>query len=91
MYTKTVLVRNPSGLHARPASEIVSAAKAFRCRITIARDGSDEPGGSAKSIITLLGLGIAAGETARLTAEGEDEQGAVEALATLIETGFGEI
>ena len=54
MYTKEVTIVNPSGLHARPASDFVAQAEEFDCEISIARPG-EEPV-DAKSIVMLLTL-----------------------------------
>lgn len=48
MYSKVVVVRNPSGLHARPASEFVSKAKNFQSKISIRRPGDSSFLGNAK-------------------------------------------
>ena len=45
---------------------------------------------NAKSVVLLLSLGLGKGTQVKLAAEGEDEQEAVEALAALIDSGFGE-
>lgn len=89
MYSKEVTIVNPSGLHARPASDFVARAEEFECEITIGRPGEDEV--DAKSIVMLLTLGLCQGEKAVLTAEGSDAQAAVDALAELVAGGFGEL
>lgn len=91
MYQREVIVRNPSGLHARPASEFVAKAKKFLSKIIIRRSGDENFHGNAKSIIILLSMGVAQGEAVELVADGPDEQAAVDTLAALIESGFGEI
>ncbi len=91
MYQKQVTVLNPTGLHARPASDFVALAKTFPCKIKIRGLDSGEPAVNAKSIVMLLSLGLAQGTQAELSAEGEEEQQAVDALAALIATGFGEL
>lgn len=58
MYSKVVVVRNPSGLHARPASEFVSKAKNFQSKISIRRPGDSSFLGNAKSIIIMLSMGM---------------------------------
>lgn len=83
MYRKEIQIVNETGLHARPASDFVALAGKFRSKIEIQKVGK-ESRCNAKSIIMLLTLGLAKGETAVLTAEGEDEQAAVEALAELM-------
>ena len=90
MYSKSAIVRNPSGLHARPASEFVAKAKGFQSKISIRRTSGDAAFGNAKSIIILLSMGVAQGECIEIAAEGPDEHQAVEELASLIESGFGE-
>ena len=91
MYSKVVVVRNPSGLHVRPASEFVSKAKNFQSKISIRRPGDSSFLGNAKSIIIMLSMGIAQGDAVELMADGPDERQAVESLSDLIEEGFGEI
>ena len=91
MYSKCVIVRNPSGLHARPASEFVAKAKGFQSKISIRRPGDDSFLGNAKSIIIMLSMGVGQGDSVEILADGPDEQQAVESLTALIESGFGEI
>lgn len=85
MYRKEIDIVNPSGLHARPASDFVGLAKTFQANIQIGRAG-EEDAYNAKSIIMLMSLGLEQGEKAVLTAHGEDEQQAVDALADLVAT-----
>ena len=91
MYSKCGVVRNPSGLHARPASEFVAKAKGFQSKISIRRPGDDAFIGNAKSIIIMLSMGVGQGESVEIAADGPDEHQAVEALVTLVDSGFGEI
>lgn len=90
MYSATVTVKNPSGLHARPASDFISCAKGFQSKLTVKRAGSDGPGVNGKSIVLLLSQGFAQGTEIQLTAEGEDEKACVDALVACVESGFGE-
>lgn len=90
MYTKTTTVVNPTGLHARPASDFINCAKQFESRIKIKRQG-DEKGSDAKSIIALLCLALKQGTVVEIAASGSDEQAAVDALVALIDGGFGEL
>ena len=87
MYQKTVTVKNATGLHARPASMFIAEAKKFESKITLTRDGDSI---NAKSMVKLLTLGVCQGQSVTLSAEGSDEQTAVEVLSALIESGFGE-
>jgi len=90
MYTKTVEIINPTGLHARPASDFVKEAGKFKSRITIQKVGAARGPANAKSIILLLTLAITKGSEVEITANGEDEVIAVDNLIKLIESGFDE-
>lgn len=89
MYSRKVTVQNRTGLHARPASDFIACASKFKSRITIKRVG-EEDDANAKSIVMLLSLGLGQGTEVELTAKGEDEVEAVDALVALIESKFGE-
>ena len=91
MYAKTVVLKNASGLHARPASEFVACAKQFVSKIYIKNLGDPEAvPANAKSIVRVLAAGIPVDTQIEISAEGEDETAAVDRLADLIETGLGE-
>ena len=87
MIHREVTVRNRLGLHARAAARFVHAANAFHSRVTVTRDGRTMDG---KSILGILLLAASQGTALLLGAEGDDERAAVEALAALVEGGFGE-
>ncbi|HEY8392308.1 MAG TPA: HPr family phosphocarrier protein [Capillibacterium sp.] len=89
MYQKTTVIKNRTGLHARPASEFIACAKKFKSNILIGRTNEEEKV-NAKSIVLLLSLGIGQGESVAICAEGEDEVEAVDTLVALIEAGFNE-
>jgi phosphocarrier protein HPr len=80
-------IRNRLGLHARAAARFVHTAGQFRAKVTAGRDGRVMDG---KSILGILLLGASQGTTIEVTAEGSDEQEALDALAALVEGGFGE-
>lgn len=83
-------VRNPSGLHARPAAVFVRAACTFQSDIRVANLTTGSPPVTAKSIIGVLGLGVQRGHTIRLEVDGDDEQSAAETLRGLVEAGLEE-
>ena len=87
MIQRAVTVRNRLGLHARAAARFVHTANAFRSRVTLSRDGRTMDG---KSILGILLLAAGQGTALTLGADGEDEGAAVDALAALVESGFGE-
>lgn len=90
MYEKKIIICNPSGLHARPASEFIDVAVNFKSEIKICRADELEEKVNAKSMVMLLTLGLAMGDEAILSASGPDEKQAIDTLSTLIESGFGE-
>jgi phosphocarrier protein len=87
MISRDVTVMNQLGMHARAAARFVHLAARFQSQIRVGRDGRVMDG---KSIMGILLLAAARGATITITAEGSDERDAVEALATLVLTGFGE-
>lgn len=87
MIRREVTIQNRLGLHARAAARFVHTASRFRSRIVVTRDGRSMDG---KSILGILLLAASQGVRLELAAEGEDEASALEALARLVEGGFGE-
>lgn len=83
-YARDVLVRNPQGLHARPAADFVKLASTFPAKVTV--NGKD-----AKSLLGVMSLGLTAGATATIASSDEGGEHAVDALVDLIEGGFGEV
>ncbi|MDI9531699.1 MAG: HPr family phosphocarrier protein [Chloroflexota bacterium] len=91
MYSKQTVLKNLTGLHARPASEFVACAKGFESKVTIRRlDVDDAPETNAKSIIKVLAQGISVNTPIEICADGPDEQEAVDKLVELIDSKFGE-
>lgn len=86
MYSKRVVLKNAMGLHARPATEFVSAARGFASDITVVRAGSDELEVDAKNPMRLLSGAFGCGEEIEIAADGPDEKEAVEALVSLVES-----
>ncbi|MDX1578602.1 MAG: HPr family phosphocarrier protein [Gemmatimonadota bacterium] len=80
-------IRNRLGLHARPASEFVKAAGDFESDIWVEKEDLEVNG---KSIMGVMMLAAEAGSRIRIRAVGEDARAAVEALAALVHSGFGE-
>lgn len=90
MLEGTVKVINPLGLHARAAAQLVRLAGKFKCLITIERlDGSAFA--NAKSMLSVLTLAASMNTVLKLTADGEDESDAFEAVCDLFSNGFGEL
>lgn len=71
------VITDAQGIHARPAGLLVKAAAAFESKITIIKAGKDV---DAKKIIAVMSLGAKKGEEVTVTAEGSDEDTAIDAL-----------
>lgn len=90
MYSKSTVIKNKTGLHARPASEFIALASKFQSRIIIKKLSAGQDA-NAKSIVMLLSLGLNQGEQVEIVARGDDEVEAVDQLIALIDSGFGEV
>jgi phosphocarrier protein HPr len=87
MTSRDVLIRNQLGLHARAAARFVHLAARYQSQIRVRRDDRTMDG---KSIMGILLLSAAWGTTITISADGPDEIDAVESLAALVASGFGE-
>ena len=87
MVSRDVTVVNRLGMHARAAAKFVHLATRYQAHIRVARDAREMDG---KSIMGILLLAAARGMTITISAEGPDEADAMEALAGLVASGFGE-
>jgi phosphotransferase system HPr (HPr) family protein len=83
-------VRNPSGLHARPAAMFVKTAAGFGSRITLENLDRGTAPIDAKSIIAVMSSGVSKGQRVRVTADGPDEDDAIATLEQFIASGMGE-
>jgi len=87
MFSRDVTVVNQLGLHARAAARFVHLATRYHAQIRVGRNTKVMDG---KSIMGILLLAAARGTTLTISADGPDERDAVEALAQLVASGFGE-
>lgn len=87
---RTVVVCNRRGLHARAAARFVAMAERYAASVEVARAESPDESVSARSIMGLMMLGVGQGSGLSLRAQGWDAKEALEALATLVESGFDE-
>jgi len=84
---RTFTILNSLGLHARPAAMMVQTANRFQSEILVEKDGTQV---NAKSIMGVLTLAASRGSSIVLVCEGDDASQAMEALAKVIDSGFGE-
>jgi multiphosphoryl transfer protein len=82
-----VVIHNPTGLHARPAKVFVNTAKQFESDIRVEHGAKKA---NAKSMISMLTLGVESGSQIRILIDGIDEEAALDALETAVSSGLGE-
>jgi len=85
--SRSVLISNKRGLHARASAKLVTLATSQPVQLTVEKGGSSV---TATSIMGLMMLGAAMGDTITITAEGDGAEGAVQAVVELVEGRFGE-
>ena len=86
--TKTVLITNRRGLHARASAKFVTLASSQPCEVQVEKEGAGSVTGT--SIMGLMMLGAAMGDSIVISADGEGDEAAVGALCDLVEAKFGE-
>jgi phosphocarrier protein len=85
--SREVEVTNRRGLHARASAKFVTLAASQPITVTVARGGSCVTG---TSIMGLMMLGAAKGDTITISAEGDQAEAVVAAMCALVEEKFGE-
>ena len=85
--SREVLITNKRGLHARASAKFVNMASELDAKIEVEKDGSRVCG---TSIMGLMMLGAAMGDTVTIHCEGAYAEQALEKLAALVEDRFGE-
>ncbi len=87
MVSQKVVIKNPTGLHLRPAGILCKEAMQFKSLITFTfRDNT----ANAKSVLSVLGACVKCGDEIEFVCDGEDEEEALKALIDAIESGLGE-
>lgn len=87
MVSQKTTIKNPTGLHLRPAGLFCKTAMQFRSRITFC---FEETTANAKSVLSVLGACIKKGDEIELICEGDDEEQALAEMIRIIEDGLGE-
>ena len=88
--SRDIVVSNKLGLHARPAMQFVDVANQFSASVTVRKGGEEPADADGKSVMQMIILAATEGTPLRIEAEGDDAQTAVDKLAELFETKFGE-
>lgn len=87
MVSKKVTVKNPTGLHLRPAGSLCKEAMKYKCMVKFTFGNTTA---NAKSVLSVLGACVKSGDEITLICDGEDEEEALEAIVSAIESGLGE-
>jgi phosphocarrier protein HPr len=85
--SKTVLITNRRGLHARASAKFVTLASGLEASVTVSKDSNEVV---ATSIMGLMMLGAAMGDSITISGSGDGAEDAVSQLAALVENKFGE-
>ncbi len=85
MLEKCITVENETGIHARPAGLIVREASKFKSEVAFFKNSVKY---NAKSIMSIMAMGVEKGETITITANGADESAAMDAMIVLIREGL---
>lgn len=87
MESINVVLKNETGLHARPASQLVNLVNQFECEILINKDDNIY---NPRSMMSILSMDASQGTALQFTADGIDEIEAIKAINALINNNFGE-
>ncbi|MFI3213223.1 MAG: HPr family phosphocarrier protein [Eubacteriales bacterium] len=87
MVSQKVKIKNPTGLHLRPAGILCKEAMQFKSLITFAHKDSTA---NAKSVLSVLGACVKCGDEIIFECVGEDEEVALKTLVEAVESGLGE-
>ena len=88
MLSQKITIKNPTGLHLRPAGNLCKEAMKFKSKVSFRYD--EQNTANAKSVLSVLGACIKSGAEIELICDGEDEAEALEYLIQYIEDGLGE-
>lgn len=87
MVKAKVLIKNPSGLHLRPAGILCKEAIKYKSSINF---HAHHAAANAKSVLSVLGACIKCGNELEFVCEGEDEEEALAAMVKIVNDGLGE-
>lgn len=87
MVSKKVAIKNPTGLHLRPAGVLCKEAMQYKSLITF-KYGDNTA--NAKSVLSVLGACVKSGDEIEIVCSGEDEEEALQGMVNIVESGLGE-
>ncbi|MFA5508958.1 MAG: glucose PTS transporter subunit IIA, partial [Vulcanimicrobiota bacterium] len=85
--SETIIIPNPTGLHARPSAVLANLCKRFDARVEIQK-GTERA--NARSVVGIMGLEVGRGDKVQLVARGPEAEAALEALVPQLREGLGE-
>ncbi len=88
--SRDTVIRNKLGLHARPAMQFVDLANRFQSSIRVTARGETVQEADGKSVMQMIILAATEGTPLRIEAQGDDAEQAVQKLADLFASKFGE-
>jgi phosphocarrier protein len=88
MISKKVVIKNPTGLHLRPAGVLCKVAMRYKSQITFTVGDTTA---NAKSVLSVLGSGVRCGDELEFTCSGSDEAEALKGMIESVENGLGEL
>ena len=91
MVSEKVAIKNPTGLHLRPAGLFCRTAMQYGSKITVEKKTkSEDVTANAQSVLSVLGACIKSGDEINIICEGEDEETALREMVRIVEDGLGE-
>ena len=87
MVSQRVVIKNPTGLHLRPAGILCKEAMKYKSLITFS---FRESTANAKSVLSVLGACVKCGDEIEFVWDGDDESEALQALINAVDSGLGE-
>lgn len=87
MVSQKVTIKNPTGLHLRPAGILCKEALRYQSSIKFQFGNTTA---NAKSVLSVLGACVKSGDEITFICEGEDEEKALADMVALVESGLGE-
>lgn len=87
MVSQKVTIKNPTGLHLRPAGILCKEALRYQCSVKFQYGNTTA---NAKSVLSVLGACVKSGDEITLVCEGNDEEQALRDMVALVESGLGE-
>ena len=90
MVSQKVTIKNPTGLHLRPAGILCKEAMRFNSKVTFQYGANGVNTANAKSVLSVLGSCVRNGDEIEFCCDGEDEEDALQAMVHIVESGLGE-